>query len=278
MALAYRDFIDTVCAYYHSQGRHNLPWRRQEPDGTFEPYKILVSEIMLQQTQVPRVLPKYEAFIREFPTAVALAAVPLGVVLVAWQGLGYNRRAKFLWQAAQMVTHDYGGVFPHTQAELTKLPGVGVNTAGAMLAYAYDLPVAFVETNIRTVFIHHFFHDETDVPDKGILTLVQATLSTAQDKKLCSPREYFWALMDYGTYLKQTVGNKSRASKSYVKQSKFAGSNRQLRGKVLRILSNGPLLEGTLEEALGDGRASAVLTALANEGFIRHHDGLYELS
>lgn len=267
-----KEFIRILRDRYHSCGRYDLPWRLPEADGSFDPYKILVSEIMLQQTQVPRVLPKYQAFLREFPTVQALAAAPLGAVLVAWQGLGYNRRAKYLWQAAQTIAGDFGGAFPGTQQELTKLPGVGSNTAGAVMAYAYNKPVAFIETNIRTVYIHHFFHDQTNIPDKDILVLVAET-----GKAYGSPREFYWALMDYGTYLKQTVGNKSRASMSYAKQSKFAGSVRQLRGKVLRALGAGPLDEAALIKLLSDERTHMVLAALADEGMVRRHNGLVEL-
>lgn len=279
-----KDFIQTLRNYYQSYGRYDLPWRLPEANGLFDPYKILVSEIMLQQTQVPRVLPKYEAFIREFPTVQALAAAPLGVVLVAWQGLGYNRRAKYLWQAAQMVTGDFSGAFPRAQQTLSKLPGVGNNTAGAVMAYAYNEPVVFVETNIRTVYIHHFFHGQTGIADKDILALVAETLETWIREKHYNDtsgsglsRTFYWALMDYGTYLKQTVGNKSRASMSYAKQSTFTGSVRQLRGKVLRVLAAGPLGEAALVKLLSDERTHTVLAALANEGMVRRHNGLVEL-
>lgn len=156
---------ETVWKYYHQHGRHDLPWRLPEPDGSFDPYKILVSEIMLQQTQVPRVLPKFTEFLTKFPTGQELAEASLGEVLAAWSGLGYNRRAKFLWQAAQKVVRDFGGELPHTFEALESLPGIGKNTAGAVAAYAYNQPAIFLETNIRTIFIHHFFRDADLVPD-----------------------------------------------------------------------------------------------------------------
>src|SRR5258708_5455020 len=174
--MKYDDFIQTVWAYYAAYGRHDLPWRRPEADGSFDAYKILVSEVMLQQTQVQRVIPKYHEFLRQFPTLRVLDNAPLGQVLVAWQGLGYNRRAKFLWQAAQMAGQDFGGHMLRDQKQLERLPGVGVNTARAILAYAFNEPVVFIETNIRTVFIHHFFKDETDIPDAAIRELVAQTL------------------------------------------------------------------------------------------------------
>ncbi|MBX6334506.1 A/G-specific adenine glycosylase, partial [Candidatus Saccharibacteria bacterium] len=195
-----QQFQQTVWEYYRAHGRHGLPWRQCEPDGTLDPYKVLVSEIMLQQTQVPRVIPKFEAFIRQFTTVQALAAAPLSDVLKAWNGLGYNRRAKFLWQAAGMIVSDFGGRVPEAVSDLVKLPGIGHNTAGAVAAYSYNRPVVFIETNIRTVFIYHFFATEQQVADKAIADLVAKTLPD-------NVRDWYWALMDYGTHLKQTVGN-----------------------------------------------------------------------
>lgn len=274
-----KDFQDTVWRYFDEHGRHDLPWRLPESDGPlkggFDPYKIMVSELMLQQTQVPRVWPKYEAFVTQFPTVAQLARAELGEVLVAWQGLGYNRRAKFLWQAARMVTDEFGGAFPRTREELVKLPGVGANTAGAIMAYAYDEPVAFIETNIRTVYIHHFFHDQESVADKDIEALVQQTLPEAGEG---SARLWYWALMDYGTHIKQQHGNKSRASKSYARQSPFHGSRRKVRGVVIRYLSQ---RQGSLEEialAESDPRLPEVLQDLVGEGMIREEAGRYRLA
>ncbi len=167
-------FQDTVRDYYLSHGRHELPWRLPETDGSFDPYEIMVSELMLQQTQVNRVIPKYLAFIDAFPTASALADASLGDVLVAWQGLGYNRRAKFLWQAAQQIVNEWHGVWPQEAARLTALPGVGINTAGAIAAYAFNQPVIFIETNVRSVYFHHFFNDQSDVADKDLLEIISA--------------------------------------------------------------------------------------------------------
>jgi A/G-specific adenine glycosylase len=217
-------FQELVWNYYHDFGRHDLAWRQPEPDGSFDPYKIMVSELMLQQTQVQRVITKYKEFLALFPDVASLAQAQLGDVLRVWMGLGYNRRAKFLHQSATMVMADFGSVFPTDTAQLVKLPGVGINTAGAIASYAYNQPVVFVETNIRTVIIHHFFNDHTGIADKDILKLVEQTLDHEH------PREWYWALMDYGSYLKQTVGNVSRQSKTYAKQSTFAGSKRQIRG------------------------------------------------
>jgi A/G-specific adenine glycosylase len=176
-----------------------------------------------------------------------------------------------LWQAAQMIERDFGGEFPQANLELQKLPGVGPNTAGAIAAYAFNQPAVFIETNIRTVFIHHFFKDQTGVSDKEILELVTKTLPGG------APRDWFWALMDYGSYLKQTVGNLNRASKSYGKQSKFAGSRRQLRGQVIRVLLERPRSLSELKVLVADPRLIGVLDDLTGDGLIQNtgkHVGL----
>lgn len=268
------EFQAVVWQYYAEYGREGLPWRLAEADGSFNPYKVVVSELMLQQTQVARVVPKYEQFLGLFPDVESLAAASLGDVLVAWQGLGYNRRAKFLWLAAQQVAGEYGGRFPREATELVKLPGIGPNTAGAIVAYTYNQPVAFIETNIRTVFIHHFFGDQTDVADKNVYTLVQAALPTDGNV-----REWYWALMDYGVHIKQTVGNTARASKSYVRQSPFEGSRRAVRGAVIRQLASQPMSYARLNEVIGDARLGSVLNDLVREDMVAAgKDDIYRLS
>jgi A/G-specific adenine glycosylase len=257
------DFQAIVWRYYDQHGRHDLPWRVPEPGGNFDPYKIMVSEIMLQQTQVGRVLPKYEEFLRAFPVLKALAEAELGDVLRQWSGLGYNRRAKFLWLAARKITEESGGVMPHAAEELKTLPGIGPNTAAAVAVYSYNAPEVFIETNIRTVYIHHFFQDRADIPDREILELVRLTLP------MDDSREWYWALMDYGTYLKAAVGNLNRASKHYAKQSRFEGSKRQLRGQVLRLLAVRPQSPRQLRVAIKDDRLDEVLAELTSEQMIR---------
>lgn len=256
-----RTFQAEVWDYYRQHGRHDLPWRHAE--GGFQPYHILVSELMLQQTQVPRVLSKYAAFLEQFPTLETLAAAPLGAVLRVWTGLGYNRRAKYLHQAVKHIVA--GGAFPQTIAELTKLPGIGPGTAGAILAYAFNEPAVFVETNIRTVFIHHFLDGQTDIPDKTILELVSQTLPGS------GYREWYWALMDYGSHLKKLNGNLSRHSRSYARQATFSGSRRQIRGQVLRLLSGAPMSLVALSRRIADERLSEIVDQLIKEGLILEH-------
>jgi A/G-specific adenine glycosylase len=263
------DFLETLWTFYVQAGRGSLPWRQSERDGSFDPYKIMVSELMLQQTQVARVIPKYLAFLERFPTPETLAIAELADVLRVWQGLGYNRRAKFLWQAAQIVgklKH-----LPQAVLELTKLPGIGLNTAGAILAYAYNQPVVFVETNVRTVYIHHFFADQIGVSDKEITALLRQTLDSE------NPREFYWALMDYGSHLKATVGNLNKVSKHYVKQPAFHGSRRQVRGQIIRLLGTRTHALAELQAAVPDGRLESVLGDLAGEGLIRLRSGTYSL-
>lgn len=223
-----RSFRRVIAAFFR-ENRRPMPWR-----DTSDPYRIVVSEIMLQQTQVERVREKYPPFIDRFPNFASLAAAPLQDVLALWQGLGYNRRAIALRDIAKTVITDFEGILPPATDILKTLPGIGHATASSIAAFAFNLPAVFIETNIRRVFIHHFFHDRTDVHDREILPLVEATL----DRN--NPREWYYALMDYGTALKKTVPNPNRRSRHYSRQSKFEGSARQKRGAILRFVLGNP--------------------------------------
>ena len=223
-------FRTAVYSYYRSQGR-SLPWRK-----TTNPYRILVSEVMLQQTQVDRVIPKYKEFLKAFPTVHVLAQVPLKKVLKVWSGLGYNRRAKSLKQAAEIIVNEYHGKIPSSLDQLVALPGIGHNTASAILVFACDKPVVFIETNIRSVFIHHFFSKQQTVNDALILRLVEQSIDMEH------PRLWYSALMDYGVYIKKQHSNPSRRSTHHLTQSRFTGSNRQLRGLVIKLLLKEPQL------------------------------------
>lgn len=267
-----QSFRALILDYYHDQGRYDLPWRQSEVDGSYSPYKILVSEIMLQQTQVNRVIPKYRLFLELFPTIEALARASLADVLIAWSGLGYNRRAKFLHQAAKMVDTELAGDFPSGSAELQKLPGVGKNTAGAILAYAFNRPQPFIETNIRTVYFQAFFADKEAITDNEVLDLVQQTIDTT------SPRDWYWALMDYGSHLKASGIRLNMLSKSYVKQSAFQGSMRQIRGEVIRLLAQSPQTYDQLRRVITDDRLLGVITTLIAEQLIKEKQKLYYLS
>lgn len=223
---------------------------------------------MLQQTQVDRVIEKYKEFTRVFPTVRALAKAPLPDVLKAWQGLGYNRRALMLKKAAEDIVIKYGGKVPASVEELDALPGIGVHTAGAICAYAYNQPVVYIETNIRSVFIHHFFRDRSGVADAELLPLIEQTL----DRK--NPRDWYNALMDYGTFLKQEHANPARRSKHYTRQSRFQGSDRQIRGHIIRLLTQkGPLSAAAAHKEIGTEkeRADKIIAGLVREGLVRRN-------
>ena len=219
-----RQFRKTVYNHFKSHGR-SLPWRRG-----YNPYHIFVSEIMLQQTQVDRVATKFDLFISDLPDFSALARAPLKKVLQLWHGLGYNRRALNLKRAAEIIIKEYNGSLPSSPEILETLPGVGKATAASIAAFAFNKPEIFLETNIRTILIHHFFKDKKSVHDEKLLPLAETLL----DRK--NPRKWYSALMDYGTTLKKQHGNASCRSVHYKKQSRFEGSNRQKRGRILQIL------------------------------------------
>ena len=219
-------FRRTVYNHFKSHGR-KLPWRRD-----YDPYHVFISEIMLQQTQVDRVTEKFDRFMRELPDFTALAEAPFKKVLRLWQGLGYNRRALNLKRAAEIIIKEHAGKLPSSPEILETLPGIGKATAASIAAFAFNKPSVFLETNIRTVLIHHFFNDARSVHDERLLPLAEMLL----DRK--NPRKWYSALMDYGTMLKKKYGNAARRSASYKKQSRFEGSKRQKRGMILKMLLN----------------------------------------
>ena len=253
-------FRKTVYDYYRTHGR-DLPWRN-----TDNPYHILVSEIMLQQTQVDRVMAKYIQFIAAFPDILSLSKATLREVLTVWQGLGYNRRAAALRSAARTLVAEFGGALPSSADVLIKLPGVGKTTAAAIAAFAFHRPAVFIETNIRSVFIHFFFEDKKGVRDAELFPLIEKTLDVAR------PREWYYALMDYGVMLKKQYGNPGRRSARYQRQSPFKGSNRQLRGMIIRTLVERPgMTAHALAKALdmGTERTGECLRQLQDEGLIQ---------
>ncbi len=252
-------FRKIVWDYYKKSGR-SFPWRK-----TRSPYRILVSEVMLQQTQTERVMKFYGPFLKMFPSFKVLAKSPLKKVLNAWQGLGYNRRALSLHKMADQVVTESGGRLPKSVESLMHLPGIGAYTANAIRAFVHDLPAVFIETNIRSVYIHHFFSKKKKVSDKEIEKLVEKTL----DKK--RPREWYYALMDYGVHLKKVHGNPNKRSKHYTKQSKFEGSVRQVRGAIIRILTGSMgLTKAALLKTLSfpPDVIEIVLEQLQKEGFL----------
>lgn len=203
----------------------DLPWRNVD-DG----YAVLVSEVMLQQTQVVRVKRYWPRFLEAFPTLSALAAAPTKEVLALWQGLGYNRRALSLKRAAEQVTASGSTRLPDGFEELITLPGIGPATASGVLAFAFQKPAVYLETNVRAVFLHELFPDEEQVPDADLLPYVADTADVPD------PRSWNYALLDFGATLKRSGANPSRASASYSRQSAFEGSRRQKRAELVRIV------------------------------------------
>lgn len=263
-----RKFQRLVYAHYAKYGRA-LAWRN-----THNPYHILVSEIMLQQTQVSRVLVKYPQFIRRFPTIEKLAKASLGDIMFVWQGLGYNRRALALKKIAETIVSDYHGKVPSDRKVLRGLPGIGEATSGALCAFAFNLPEVFVETNIRSVFIHHFFRDRHNVSDAELIPYIDKTL----DRK--NPRKWYYALMDYGVSLKGKLANPSRKSLHHRRQSTFKGSDRQIRGAIIRVLvARTRISEQALFEKLDfeKDRVKRAVEALKNEGLLKQEGRFYRI-
>lgn len=288
----------------------DLPWRR-----TRDPYEIWLSEVMLQQTQVARVETRWVEWLDRFPSVFALAEAGTAEVLAAWQGMGYNRRALALKAAAEQIAFDYDGVFPTEVKELVALPGIGPATAQGIRAFAFDLPGVYLETNVRTVVLHHLFPDVPSVPDKELVPIVEATCPAGLDSFETSidvdggpmgayavpqdeddtPRSWYYAMLDYGAYLKKTVPNPSRRARAYTRQSKFEGSRRQKRAEIVRmLLAAGELGEGmdapSVHAALcaserDAGRApverelvESILSDLEREGFCYENEGVWRIA
>ena len=255
-----KKFSDIVWKYYREHGRHDLPWRK-----TTDAYRILVSEVMLQQTQVERVTPYYARFLKKFPTVRALAVSPLSQVLIEWQGLGYNRRAKMLHEAAKAVVKAHAGKFPATALELEKLPGIGPYTAGAIAAFAYNQDGIFIETNIRTAITHHFYKDREGVSDNEVREKLLKLYPKGQ------AREWYAALMDYGAHLKRSGVRINAKAKGYAKQSTFKGSGREVRGAIVRLLSSGSASKTQMHKMFEADRTIQVeeqLEKLLQEGLV----------
>jgi A/G-specific adenine glycosylase len=258
---------------YYRVHRRSFSWRDQ-----VDPYRVFISEVMLQQTQTVRVISKFEEWISVFPDFSVLASASTQQVLSVWQGLGYNRRGLALHKAAQIIVNQFDGLLPCNFADLVSLPGIGPNTAGSVSAFAFNFPVVFIETNIRTVFLHEFFAGQHDVTDKQILELIAATVDYQ------NPRDWYYALMDFGVYLKKELRVSNRQSKHYTRQSKFIGSRRQVRGSIVRILTKtAPLtldqimelvhldLDGTLHDV------HSVLYQLVQENIVKEKQDTYFL-
>jgi len=254
------ELFKKIISNFYAANRRSFPWRQN-----ITSYAVVVSEIMLQQTQADRVAQKFEYFIRELPDYISLAQAPFYEVLKLWKGLGYNRRAMALQKIAQRVIGDHDNKLPEKPEILETFPSIGKATASSIVSFAFNIPTVFIETNIRTVFIYFFFPDQNNIHDKQIMPLVEKTL----DKT--NPREWYYALMDYGVWLKKTVGNLSRLSLHYSKQGKFEGSDRQIRGQVLEILLAQRLIsQAQICEIINknETRVGKIIARLCAEGYI----------
>lgn len=259
-----KDFQAVILRWYRKHGRHALPWRR-----TRDPYKILVSEIMLQQTQVERVVPFYKRFLARFPTAKTLARAKTSEVLSLWQGLGYNRRALYLKRAAEKIVSEFYGKVPRDLVSLESLPGVGSYTARAVRVFAWNEPEIFIETNIRRVYIHFFFPRRKKVSDAELRRVIAEALYTK------NPRAWYWALMDYGAGALKKIPNPNKKSKYYVRQTRFEGSRRYARAKLLAFLLGRKMASDRMladffkkDQSLKKYHSIEIAQLLEKEGFI----------
>lgn len=264
-----RKFIERVYTFYR-ENKRPFAWRN-----TDNAYYVVVSEIMLQQTQTHRVVDKFDQWIEVFPTIESLAAAPQDSVLAVWQGLGYNRRALALKQFAERVVSEYNGCIPHDPEQLITFKGIGPYTAASICTFAFNRPTVFIETNIRAVFIHEFFHDEKEVHDRQLMPLIEKTLDAKE------PREWYYALMDYGVMLKKNHKNPSRKSAHHTRQSTFEGSDRQVRGIILKMLvADRSLSEHDFVQSIARDAAKVrrILSNMEHEGFIKFNKGFYHLT
>ncbi|MDR0448437.1 MAG: A/G-specific adenine glycosylase [Treponema sp.] len=273
--LELEEFKKTILDFYTLSGR-SLPWRYVVNPN---PWGVLVSEFMLQQTQVFRVLPYWERWMKLWPAPADLAAAPLETVFREWSGLGYNRRARNLRNCAAIIAARHGGIVPCTPETLITLPGIGAYTAGAIACFAWDYPAVFIETNIRAVLLHFFFFDGCGIKDDELLPILKQTLDHS------NPRVWYWALMDYGAELKKLSKNPNRKSAHYTKQSPFIGSFRQIRGALIKVLSvNGPQDAVSLREevkhilkTVTDKEYSRALETLEKEMMVAEESGVYRI-
>lgn len=292
-------FQKKILDWFAKNGRHDLPWRppalKLRRDGTCDPHKVFISEVMLQQTQVDRVIAYYRSFLRAFPNVRRLAAATPAEVLPVWKGLGYNRRALYLKRAAEIIMRDYRGRLPRDVAEIEELPGIGYYTARAICVFAFNQPQVLIETNIRRVFIHFFFSSPVipshrrgiptstgsltgvrdDVSDADLLPIIERTLYRK------NPRLWYNALMDYGALAFFGIENPNRKSRHYTTQSRFEGSRRYARAKILDFLLEKPATAREIDRYFAtDPHLKAycksveeILETLAQEGFVEGRRG-----
>ena len=252
---------------YASRNPRSYPWR-----STSDPWEILVSEVMLQQTRTSRVESKYSSFLSRYPVPLALAESSVEELLGLWKGLGYNRRGLNLKRCAEAIVESHTGRVPNDQKALEALPGIGPYTASAVRAFAFSEPVVLIETNIRRLFLYLFFKDREDVDDREILVFIERALDGSD------PKAWYAALMDLGSDLSRWVENPNRKSRHYARQARFEGSNRQIRGLILKMLLAGPKERAEFTSLpFEKARIETQLEALEREGFLEERGALYKL-
>jgi A/G-specific adenine glycosylase len=260
---------DALLSWYAAAGRHDLPWR-----ATRDPWAVLVSELMLQQTQVPRVLPRYHAFMARFPTVADCAGAPAGEVVRAWAGLGYNRRALNLHRAAVAIA-EAGGRFPETLDGLLALPGIGPYTARAVLAFAFEQPVCPLDVNTARPLARAL--GAVEQADVDALVPLGAGEAWRWNQALmdlgalvCTRRDPACGDCPLAAACQWRMNGGPDPAAPAGRQSRFAGSDRQGRGRLVDALRNGPVLSNELAGAMGwpddPDRARRVAATLVSDG------------
>lgn len=271
---------------WYAPRRDAYPWR-----GTRDPYAIWVSEVMLQQTQAARVVPAYRSFLRRFPTVRALAAASRRDVVAEWRGLGYNRRAVRLSEAARVIVRDHGGRIPRDKDELLELPGVGPYTASAVASMGFGEPVAVVDTNVRRVVARvHLGMEGHEVPSEDMSTLADAWLDREDPvtwnqavmdlgREVCRPNPKCDVCPLAGVCRFRLSGAVARRGPR--SQGPFEGSSRQVRGAVVSALRSHPWLTPAhlaSETGFPVDRVEAAIQALAVDGLVEVEAGRVQLA
>lgn len=262
-------FVQFILGFYKQYGR-TFAWRQ-----TSDAYRILLSEVMLQQTQTTRVQPKYTLFLSIWPDFEALAKTSLDELLFHWKGLGYNRRALNLLKSAR-ATEAWNWTIPNDRTIIASLPGVGKATTAALLSFCYNERAIYLETNIRRVLLHCFYPESMGIADKELELLLAKLCDEVDDYKT-----WYYALMDYGVLLKTLVPNANVRSAHYSKQGKFENSNRQIRGQLIHLLSDtGPKQAEVILQLLSrfeEERVMDCLDQLKAEGFVQETEQVYSI-
>ncbi|EKE40297.1 hypothetical protein ENUP19_0304G0045 [Entamoeba nuttalli] len=258
--LKIKQMHEKILKFYEKEGR-KLPWRE-----TTDKYKILVSEVMLQQTQVTRVIEKYKSWLIRFPTIQDLAKANLADVLEEWNGLGFNSRGKRLRDLAIEVCERYNGIIPSSVDKLLNLPGIGPYTANAVLIFSENQDIATVDANIRRILIHELSLDEK-TPENILFAYANKCLPLGRS------RDWHNALMDYGALV--ATGKKTGIT-AKSKQSKFEGSRRSYRAELLRRIrkNNGSLSIENCEEVIKGTKYTLeeIIEGLEKDGIV-HKEG-----